>query len=151
MTMKSLFNQSDVAELLQRVDKLSPDSRRQWGKMEVAQMLAHCNRALETAMGKHKIDRVFIGRILAPLLRSMVLGPKPFGKNSPTDKSYIFKDQRVFENEKDKMKSFIKNFYEGGPTQCTTHPHPFFGKFKPEEWAIFEWKHLDHHLRQFGV
>jgi uncharacterized protein DUF1569 len=149
--MNNLFNQSDVSEILERIGKLTPESQRQWGKMNAAQMLAHCNKSMETAMGKDFMKRVFIGRIIGTLMRSMVLGKKPFGKNSPTDKSYIFNGDCKFEEEKSKTIASVKKFIEGGPSQCTTHPHPFFGKFTPEEWAVFQWKHLDHHLRQFGV
>ena len=149
--MNNLFNQSDTYQILERIEKLTPDSQRQWGKMNVAQMLAHCNKSLETAMGLNFIKRLFIGRIISPFVKPMVLGEKPFGKNSPTDKSYVFKDNLKFEEEKSTTIASIKKFFEGGPSQCTTHPHPFFGKFTPEQWAIFQWKHLDHHLRQFGV
>lgn len=149
--MNNLFNPSDVSEILERIEKLSPDSPRQWGKMNAAQMLAHCNKSVETAMGKNFMKRLFIGRIIGTLLKAKVVGVKPFGKNSPTDKSYIFPDNCNFEEEKSKVTASIKKFLEGGPSQCTTYPHPFFGKFTPEEWAVFQWKHLDHHLRQFGV
>jgi hypothetical protein len=83
-------------------------------------------------------------------MKTKVLSEKPFTRNSPTDKSYIFKGNPNFEEEKSKMIGSIKKFYGGGPSECTTYPHPFFGKFTPEEWAVFQWKHLDHHLRQFG-
>jgi hypothetical protein len=121
--------------------------------MNVAQMLAHCNISMETAMGKNFIKRVFIGRIIGTLMRPKVLGKKPFGKNSPTDKSYIFigNNSLNFEEEKSKLKQQVQEFFQGGSSKCTTHPHPFFGKFTPEQWAVFQWKHLDHHLRQFGV
>ncbi len=149
--MNNLFNQPDVSQILQRIDKLTAGSQRQWGKMNAAQMLAHCNVSLETAMGGNFIKRLFIGRIIGTLLKPMVLGAKPFRKNSPTDKSYIFKDDRNFEEERSKTKASVTKFFEGGSSGCTTHPHPFFGRFTPEEWAVFQWKHLDHHLRQFGV
>jgi len=149
--MNNLFDQIDVTEILNRIEKLTPNSQRQWGKMNVAQMLAHSNISLETAMGMNFIKRLFIGRIVGSFLKPNVLGAKPFGKNSPTDKSYIFPDDCNFEEEKLKTIASIKKFFEGGPSQCTTHPHPFFGKFTPDEWAVFQWKHLDHHLRQFGV
>ncbi|MBI5474205.1 MAG: DUF1569 domain-containing protein [Ignavibacteriae bacterium] len=149
--MKNLFDQSDVSEVFERIEKLTPSSQRHWGKMNVAQMLAHCNVSLETAMGVNSIKRLFIGRIIGSLMKPMVLGEKPFAKNSPTDKSYIFTDSRNFGEEKSKTIGSIKKFFEGGPSKCTKYPHPFFGKFSPEEWAVFQWKHLDHHLRQFGV
>ena len=149
--MNNLFNQSDVSQILERIGKLTPGSQRQWGKMNVAQMLAHCNISIETALGKNIIKPLFIGRIIGSFLKPKVLSEKPFGKNSPTDKSYIFKEDLKFEEEKSTTIATIKKFFEGGPSQCTIHPHPFFGKFTPEEWAVFQWKHLDHHLRQFGV
>jgi len=149
--MNNLFNESDVSEILNRIEKLTPNSQRQWGKMNVAQMLAHCNKSVETAMGMNFMERLFIGRIIGTLLKSKVVGEKPFGKNSPTDKSYIFPDNCDFEESKLKAMASIRKFSEGGPLQCTTYPHPFFGHFTPEEWAVFQWKHLDHHLRQFGV
>ncbi|UKJ06059.1 DUF1569 domain-containing protein [Solitalea lacus] len=149
--MNNLFNQSDVTQILDRIEKLTPKSNRQWGKMNVAQMLAHCNMSIETAMGLNFVKQPFIGKIIGSFLKSVALGEKPFAKNSPTDKSYIFPDNLTFKAEKSKAIVSIKKFFEGGPSQCTTHPHPFFGKFTPEEWAVFQWKHLDHHLRQFGV
>jgi hypothetical protein len=149
--MKNLFDRTDVFEILERIEKLTPQAQRHWGKMNVAQMLAHCNVSLETAMGKNVIKRVFIGRIIGPLLKPRVLSEKIFARNSPTDKSYVFPADLNIEEEKSKAMASVKNFFEGGPSQCTTHPHPFFGHFTPEEWAVFEWKHLDHHLRQFGV
>ncbi|HET6769059.1 MAG TPA: DUF1569 domain-containing protein [Chitinophagaceae bacterium] len=149
--MNNLFSQSDTSQILGRIEKLTPDSQRQWGKMNVAQMLAHCNISLETAMGLNIIKPLLIGRIIGSFLKPKALGEKPFGRNSPTDKSYIFKTDLKFEEEKLATIASVKKFFEGGPAKCTTHPHPFFGKFTPEEWAIFQWKHMDHHLRQFGV
>ena len=151
--MTNLFDKSDVSKTLARIDALTEGHQKQWGKMHVAQMLAHCNASMETAMGKSHIKRLLIGRIIGTLLKNRVLGEKPFGKNSPTDKTYVFtgRDDLNFEEEKAKLKQSIEAFYEGGPAKCTRYPHPFFGKFTPEQWAVFEWKHLDHHLRQFGV
>jgi hypothetical protein len=121
--------------------------------MNVTQMLAHCNVAMDAVMGKCFTKRVFIGRIIGPLLKPTVLSEKPFGKNSPTDKRYIFtgKDDLNFNDEKLKLEQSIQQFFEGGVEKCTIHPHPFFGHFTPDEWALFQWKHLDHHLRQFGA
>lgn len=149
--MNNLFNQLDVSEILGRIEKLTESSQRQWGKMNPSQMLAHCNVSMETTMGQNFIKWLFIGRIIGTLMKPKVLSEKPFGRNSPTDKSYIFTDNRNFDDEKLKLKQLLNKFYEGGPSKCTTYPHPFFGKFTPEQWAVFQWKHLDHHLRQFGV
>jgi murein endopeptidase len=149
--MNNLFNQSDAAGILARIEKLSPDSQRQWGKMNVSQMLAHCIVSLETAMGRNFPKRVFMGRIIGRFMKPAIVGEKPLPKNSPTDKSYIITDNRDFAKEKAKVIELIETFSAGGPSKCTTHPQAFFGKMTPEEYAIMQWKHFDHHLRQFGA
>jgi hypothetical protein len=92
-----------------------------------------------------------IGRIIGAMMKSGALSEKPFGRNSPTAKSYIFSGNHHLEEEKSRITASLKQFLEGGPSKCTKHPHPFFGKFTPGQWALFQWKHIDHHLRQFGV
>jgi len=149
--MNNLYNQSDVLEILNRIGKLTENSQRQWGKMNVAQMLSHLNIFLETALDLNSPKRLFIGRILGSYFKSRYVRDKQFSKNSPTHKNYIFTDIRNFENEKAKSVQPIKQFFDGGKSKYTLKPHPFFGKLTPEEWAIAQWKHFDHHLRQFGT
>ena len=149
--MKNLFEQTTVQEVNQRLDKLTPSSQRQWGKMNVGQMLAHCSAALEVAVGDKNPSRIFIGRIIGSFLKPMFSNEKPFGKNSPTDKSFIITDERDFNKEKLRLKGLVERFNKGGAEKVTTNPHSFFGKLKPNEWATGMYKHLDHHLRQFGV
>jgi|ERR1035438_6336933 hypothetical protein len=149
--MKSLFDQGAAKEILQRIDALQPSSQRQWGKMEVAQMLAHCTAALEVAAGEKFPPRMLIGKILGPVFKSKFYEDKPMTRNGPTDKSFIVTDTRGFEKEKAHLKGLIQKFADGGPGKCTTHPHSFFGKLSPEQWSMGMYKHLDHHLRQFGA
>ena len=149
--MKNVFQPDALQEVNQRINKLQPNSQRQWGKMDVAQMFAHCSAALEVAAGKKFPPRIFIGRILAPFFRSVFSNDKPFKQNMPTDNSFLIIDQRNFEREKARLIDLVTQFSTGGEAICTTHPHPFFGKLTPNEWATGMYKHLDHHLRQFGV
>jgi uncharacterized protein DUF1569 len=149
--MKSLFEKEAATEILQRIDKLNASSQRQWGKMEVAQMLAHCSAAMEVATGEHPLPRMFIGQILGPIFKSSFYNDKPLTKNGPTDKSFIISDTRDFVKEKSRLKEVVQKFSNGGAEKCTTHPHSFFGKLTPEQWSAGMYKHLDHHLRQFGA
>jgi hypothetical protein len=149
--MKNTFNQGDIDEIIARIGQLSSESTALWGKMNVAQMLAHCTTALEMASGKINPPRVFIGRILGPLFKSIYYNDKSFGKDSPTDKLLVVADERNFILEKDKLLQIIADFHKGGEEQCTSHPHSFFGEFTPAQWGVGMYKHLDHHLRQFGV
>jgi hypothetical protein len=149
--MNNLFNTADVDSILSRLDKLTPDSERKWGKMTVEQMMAHCTAALKVANNEAYPPRIFIGRILSPFIKKNFFNEKPFPKGTPTDKSFIVKDKRDFNKEKQLLKDQVEKFIEGGEMRVTRHPHSFFGKLTPTEWSIGMWKHLDHHLRQFGV
>lgn len=148
--MKTLFESNVSASVIDRIEKISPQSPKQWGKMEVSQMLAHCGNALDMAMGSIKPKRIFIGRIIGSLIKSKYTDEKPFDKSSPTSAEIKVVEQRDFNSEKVRLISLVKRFSEGGEKATTTHPHPFFGPLKPHEWGIGMYKHLDHHLRQFG-
>lgn len=76
---------------------------------------------------------------------------KPIPKNMSMIPTLIIADQREFEKEKEILKQKIIMFQRNGPEKCTTHPHPFFGKLTSEQWGKCIYKHLDHHLKQFGV
>ena len=149
--MKSLFQADAVEEVRSRIDKLQPTTQHLWGKMDVAQMMAHCSATLEVASGRVVLPRMFIGRILGPFVRPFFTNDKPFSKNGPTDKKFVIADKRDFAQEQEQLKGRVRRFHEGGEAQCTKHPHSFFGPLTPQEWATGMYKHLDHHLRQFGV
>jgi hypothetical protein len=149
--MKSLFEESAKAEILSRVDQLSPEATRQWGKMQVSQMVCHCARALEMAMGTINPKRAFIGRILGPIFKGKYSDDSAFGKNSPTSTELIVGNSPDFEQEKKRLKDLINQFSSKGESGTTKHPHPFFGPLTPVEWGKGMYKHLDHHLKQFSA
>ncbi|MFZ1131718.1 MAG: DUF1569 domain-containing protein [Terriglobales bacterium] len=149
--MKTLFQQETVDEVISRIDTLQPTSPRQWGKMDVAQMMAHCSVTMDIASGRLNPPRIFIGRLIAPFFKAIYTNDKPFGKNAPTGKQLVVSDQRDFLREREQLKLKVRRFHEGGEAQCTRHPHPFFGALPPYAWGRGMYKHLDHHLRQFGA
>ena len=149
--MKNLVQSEAVDEIISRIDKLQPISQRQWGKMDVAQMMAHCSASVDMATGRLKIPRAFIGRLVGPLFKSIYTNEKPFSQNAPTAQELKFADPHDFAREQEMLKQKVHEFHRGGEAQCTKHPHPFFGALTPQEWARGTYKHLDHHLRQFGA
>ncbi|HEY6136478.1 MAG TPA: DUF1569 domain-containing protein [Thermoanaerobaculia bacterium] len=148
--MKTLFDATDRESLVARIKALDPAAARQWGKMDPAQMLCHCGRALETATGDRPMKQKFIGKILAPLVRKSVLGEKPFGKNSPTDPTFVVADTRDFAAEKARLLALIDRFAQRGTAEVGKETHAFFGKLSGDQWGELMYKHIDHHLRQFG-
>ncbi len=148
--MQSIFEEKAKKEILFRIEKLTPQSQRVWGKMEVSQMLAHCANAMLLAMGKLKPKRQWLS-IVGWLFRSSYSSEKKFPRNVQTIKGGAVTDEKDFLFEKDRLISAINEMHQGGENICTDHPHPIMGKFSPSEWGIGMYKHLDHHLRQFGV
>jgi Protein of unknown function (DUF1569) len=150
--MKNLYEPATAQEVKARIARLGPTSQRQWGKMTAAQAVAHCSVAMEWAVGDIRPPRMFIGRIFGPLAKSKMLQDEtPMGRNAPTAKSLVVADDRDLATERQRLTALIDRFAAVGPTGCTTHPHSFFGPLTPDEWSALMYKHLDHHLRQFGV
>ena len=148
--MKSLFDVVVANEVKQRIDSLRMGREGQWGKMSVAQTVAHCASGLEMALGEIKPPRALIGRLIGSIIKPKVVGnDEPLRRNSPTMKELLISGECNLDEERARLHSLIDRFVWGGTTVCTTHPHPFFGPLTPAEWAILTYKHLDHHLRQF--
>ena len=149
--MKSIFNKENNNELIEMINKLTPDTKRQWGKMNVSQMLAHCIVAFRIALGEQKLKRAFIGILFGRLARRMLVNDKSFKKSLATAKEFIINGDKNFDEEKLKLISYVNRFADEGENILTKEAHPFFGKLTTTEWDGLMWKHLDHHLRQFGV
>ncbi len=151
--MKNLFDAAMADQIQTRLQKLEPQSERRWGKMTPAQMLAHCAVGMQWAVGEVMPEKAPLPtRLLGRLVKPMVFrNDDPLRENSPTAKSLIMSDDRDFGKERERLSGLIDKFAAGGAAGCTKHPHTFFGKLTPEQWAILMYKHLDHHLRQFGV
>ena len=150
--MKHLFEAATVEEVKARMMHLRPDSERLWGTMNAPQAVAHCAAGLELAIGDRRPPQLWLGRIIGRIVKPMALGSDaPMRRNSPTVPSIVVADERDLGAERDRLGALIERFAAAGPAGCTTHPHSFFGRLTPQEWAVLMYKHLDHHLRQFGV
>ncbi len=149
--MKNLFDAGVYNEITERINKLTPQSQRQWGKMNVAQMLAHCKEAFKVPLSDKKMPRIFLGLLVGWMVKAKLYNDSPWKRNLPTAPNFIIKDERDFEKEKKELTSLINQFYTGGPGNVGRFPHPMFGSFTSEQWGKSMYKHLDHHLQQFGV
>jgi Protein of unknown function (DUF1569) len=149
--MKTLLDAGTLTETLTRLEQLTPESSGQWGKMDVAQMMAHLSNTLELAVGDKKPPRSLIGRVLGGFLKAKAIDDSPIPHNSPTDNSIRVTEPKRFLEEKTRLSVLLNRFNKGGVAVVTTHPHPFFGFLTPEEWGKLQYKHLNYHLEQFGA
>lgn len=149
--MQNLNDPANRQAILGRLSALTPSHPRQWGKMNAAQMLAHCALIMEIACGDRPKKQIFIGRLLAPFVRSTALGDRPFGRNGPTGREFKILDERDFAAERTRLADLVDRFCTRGPAGAEGLVHPFFGRLTAEEWGRLMYKHLDHHLRQFNA
>ena len=149
--MTSLFNPADRDALSRRLANLEAGSQRRWGKMDAAQMLYHCSLGLEAATGDRPTDQVLLGKLLAPLVRGLFLGRRPFSRNAPTHPTFQVSDARSFDAELTRLATIIDRFIQRGPESAAKQTHAFLGRMSGDDWGRLMYKHLDHHLRQFGL
>jgi hypothetical protein len=150
--MKNLFDSAAAAEVKARLMNLRPESERLWGTMNAAQAVAHCCGGLETALGDTRPKRALVGLLFGWIIKPLALGnDEPMRRNTPTMPEIVVADEREMEDERRRLIGLIDRFAAAGPAGCTTHPHSFFGRLTPDQWAVLMYKHLDHHLRQFGA
>jgi thiamine phosphate synthase YjbQ (UPF0047 family) len=149
MELKDLFDPGVKNDILDRISKLTPESQPQWGKMNVAQMLAHLQMPMGSALGIHALPRTLLGRIVGRFVKRGIYNEKPFKHNLPTDPSFVMTGhEKNFEKEKQSILVMINDFKEQNIKNAI---HPFFGKLTKQQWSKAMYKHLDHHLQQFGV
>lgn len=150
--MDSLFDPAVRDRIVARIESLRRDAPRGWGRMDVAQTLAHCALGLEAATGDAVLHSPAVAKLIGPLFKGWLLGPKPFAKNSPTHPSLVLKDASCdFDRERARLLAAVRKFHAAGPASAARYRHAFVQKLTGDEWGLMQFKHLDHHLRQFGA
>jgi hypothetical protein len=147
--VQSLLNDDTYAEIIDRLDKLSENSKRLWGKMTVGQMCWHCQYPLKLAItNKENTSR---GNWFIKLFfKKSLYNDKPWRRNLPTSPQLRAREPKNFKEERDKLKSLVNEFHSLQGREVW-YPHPTFGTFTKDQWGQLQYKHLNHHLTQFGV
>jgi hypothetical protein len=151
--IKNIFEKDVTDEIIGRINQLDENSQRQWGKMNVDQMLAHCSvtYAYEFEPERFKKPNFLLKFMLKNFVKKYVVSEEPYKSNSNTAPDFLIKDRRNFETEKAKLIANIQKTQELGMPHFEGKENFSFGKMTGKEWNIMFYKHLDHHLRQFGV
>jgi len=149
MSRKLLYDREVYEDCLRRIDTLTPDSRPEWGEMSVAQMLAHCAEIQEVANGKPLENTPFLVKLMGGFIKKMVVNDKPYARSTRTHPQYLQTSERDFVSEKQRLIASLEALRaaENGPATR----HELFGELSREQKGWSSFKHLDHHLTQFGV
>lgn len=149
--MTNIFDQQANQNILARLDKLRPDSQAQWGKMNVAQMLLHCQKPIDVLTGKLQLKGGLLGFLFGKMAKNNFLKMQGFSKNAPTHPKFKISNEQEFEKEKQVLMTQVATLGQMGTESIAIEKHPFFGSMTDEEWGSLMYIHLDHHLKQFGV
>ena len=150
--MKNLFNSNVQQEIHSRIDKLAPNTKAQWGKMNVNQGLRHMSMAFDIPTGKLNPTPVKVPSIPKWLLKFFLINVKP-----PKERAETFKEMNTvanginptdFEAERSNLKKAIEHFSNAS---SFIPENKIAGKFSKDDWGKLNYNHTDHHLRQFGV
>jgi hypothetical protein len=152
MPLPNIFTNEVAEKIINRINHLTPSTQAQWGKMNVAQMLAHCNVTYELVYdNKHSKPNFLMRLILQAFIKNTVTSETPYKRNSQTAPVFKIADQRNFEEEKNRLIKYVRKTQELGEQHFDGKESHSFGKLNKTEWNNMFYKHLDHHLNQFGV
>lgn len=151
--MQNVFDAQDAQEYINRINNLTPETQRKWGKMSVDQVLAHLNVAYDLTFTPEKFPKP---SFITKFLLSMFVKPKitneiPYKQSLPTSPAFIIADERNFEEEKGKLIGNIQRVQQLGREAFEGKENINFGKMTAQGWNNMFAKHLNHHLDQFGV
>ena len=150
--MKNVFDSNDTKDILDRINKLTPATEKVWGTMTIAQMLAHCNITYELVYDDKHPKATGLKRFLLKLfVKSTVVNDKPYPKNGRTAPVFIVDSEKKFETEKKRLIEYIQKTQQLGTAHFEGKESNSFGALTSKEWNAMFYKHLDHHLSQFGV
>lgn len=150
--MENIFK-ADVSEnIIRRIEKLNPDTKPNWGKMSVSQMLAHCNVTYELVYdNKHPKPNFLVELILKTFVKKYVVSEQLYKKNNGTAPYFVIKEEKNFASEQQRLIGFIRKTQQLGEQHFNGLKSHSFGALNANEWNNMFYKHLDHHLTQFGV
>ncbi len=152
MALPNIFTNAVSEEIIGRINTLTPTAQPKWGKMSVDQMLAHCNVTYEMVYdNKHPKPNAFVKFILKLLVKGKVVSEEPYQQNGQTAPQFVMKGDKDFDAEKNRLINFIRKTQELGEAYFDGKASHSFGALNKTEWNNMFYKHLNHHLTQFGV
>jgi len=149
---RSLKDVNNIDELVGRFSRLTADSPRQWGTMTSHQMVCHLADSFQAVLGERKVTSKenLLSRTVVKWIALHTVMPWPHGVPTTPEVDQTIGGTKPIEFERDRQKTLdlLRRFVMPGTTYGR---HPGFGAMSRDEWMLWGYGHVDHHLRQFGV
>lgn len=148
--MPSLFDPEARAAILERVSRLRPERAPVWGRFTAPEMVCHVSAGL-----RHGLGELETGPPSGPLSRfplnwiAIHVLPWPKGKGK-SPREFLATRPTTWAADVGTLRDLIARFGTRGPGAAWPASR-VFGRISGRSWGVMEHKHLDHHLRQFGV
>ena len=146
--MKSIWKADNHREICERVQRLTPQHAAKWGKMTAAAMVVHLTDALRMASGELAVTPKKVP-LRYPPLKQLALYWLPIPRNLPTIPELVARTPRDWMIEMTDLGNQLDAVVRRGPGAMAP-THPAFGRMSGKAWGALVYRHMDHHLRQFG-
>ena len=147
--MKSIWQKESRGELNNRLAALAWDRRAAWGKFTTPKMVCHLADSLKMAMGDLKVSPKHLP-IRYPPLKQLIIYVAPFPKSVPTAPELLARDPREWSSDIADVQALLARAASARTTDSWPE-HPAFGKLSKRAWGVLIFRHMDHHLKQFGA
>ncbi len=152
MALPNIFTKEVSDQIITRINKLTATTAPLFGKMNVSQMLAHCNVAYEMVYeNKHKSPNAFVKFILKAFVKKNVVSEVAYKPNGRTAPEFLITTEKEFEVEKNRLIEYINKTQQLGEAHFNQKESHSFGPLSTTEWNNLFYKHINHHLGQFAV
>ena len=150
--MPAIQHLSFVDALAERLSRITPNSPRVWGTMTPHEMLCHLSDSFHAMLGERPVSS---GNWSAPrravfkwiAFRTPLPWPKGIKTRPEVNPHRTGTKPMEFERDRADLLAVMRRFVAADSRFA---PHPMFGEMTRDEWMIWTFRHVDHHLRQFG-
>jgi hypothetical protein len=142
------MNAEERSLLLERLRRVRPDAKPAWGTLDAPRMLCHVADQMRVGLGDLPTKPVH-NLATRTLLRLLVVHTgfqAPRGKVR-TAPEMLSSRPASWEADLGACQELAERIGRGQARAV----HPAFGPLSPEEWGKLSFKHIHHHLVQFGV
>jgi Protein of unknown function (DUF1569) len=147
--MKSIWQEETRRELHDRMARLAWDRRAEWGRFTAPKMVCHLADSLRMAVGDLKVAPKK-SPIRYPPLKQLIVYLAPFPKGVPTAPELLAREPREWTDDVADVQSLLGRAAASRTTDAWPD-HPVFGTLSKRAWGVLIYRHMDHHLRQFGA